>query len=99
VHRNGGSTMRQRKRRRAAVFNGSGVAPVVVDVRGGVLQHQCGRGKRDLAPIQGMAKLGGRSPERGKAAATLAKIQCEGEASSGRRRRYGRENGGEGGGA
>jgi hypothetical protein len=28
-----------------------GVAPVVIDVRVGVLQHQCGRGKRDLAPI------------------------------------------------
>jgi hypothetical protein len=51
AHRNGGSTVRRRKRRRAAVFNGGGVAPVVVDVRVGVLQHQCGRGKRDLAPI------------------------------------------------
>jgi hypothetical protein len=99
AHRNGGSTVRRRKRRRAAVFNGGGVAPVVVDVRGGVLQHRCGRGKRDLAPIQGMAKLGGRSPERRKTAAALGKIQCEGEASGGRRRRYGRGNGGEGGGA
>jgi hypothetical protein len=35
----------------AAVFNGGGVALVVVNVRGGILQHRCGRGKRDLAPI------------------------------------------------
>jgi hypothetical protein len=57
-----------------AVSNGGGVALVIVDVRGGVLQHRCGRGKRDLAPIRGMAKLGGRSPEGGKTAAALGKI-------------------------
>jgi hypothetical protein len=45
AHRNGGSTVRRRKRRWAAMFNGGGVAPVVVDVRGGVLQHRCGRGR------------------------------------------------------
>jgi hypothetical protein len=83
----------------AAAFNGGGVAPVVVDVRGGVLLHRCGRGKRDLAPIRGMTKLGGRSPERGKTAAALGKIQHEGEASGGQSRWYGHENGGEGGGA
>jgi hypothetical protein len=65
AHWNGGSTVRRRKRRRAAVSNSGGVAPVVVDVRGGVLQHRCGREKRDLALIRGMAKLRGRSPERG----------------------------------
>jgi hypothetical protein len=65
AHRNGRSTMRRRKRHRAVVSNSGGVAPVVVDVRGGVLQHRCGRGKRDLAPIRGMTKLEGRSPERG----------------------------------
>jgi hypothetical protein len=43
--------VRRRKRRRATVFNGSGVAPVVVDLRGGVLQHRCERGKLGLAPI------------------------------------------------
>jgi hypothetical protein len=52
AHRNSGSTL------------GGRVAPVVVDVRGGVLQHWCGRGKRDFTPIQGMAKLGGLSLER-----------------------------------
>jgi hypothetical protein len=65
AHRNGGSMVRRRKRRRAAVSNGGGVAPMVVDVHGGVLQHRCGMGKRDLAPIQGMTKLGGPSLERG----------------------------------
>jgi hypothetical protein len=64
AHRNSGSTVRRRKRRRAAAFVG-GVAPVVVDMRGGVLQHRCRRGKLRLAPIWEMAKLGGRSPERG----------------------------------
>jgi hypothetical protein len=65
AHRNGGSMVRRRKRRRAAVSNGGGVAPMVVDVQGGVLQHRCGMRKRDLAPIQGMTKLGGPSLERG----------------------------------
>jgi hypothetical protein len=99
AHRNGGSMVRRRKWRRATVFNSGGAALVVVNVRGGVLQHRCGRGKRDLAPIRGMAKLGGRSPERGKTAAALGKIRREGEASGGGRRRYGRRNGGEGGSA
>jgi hypothetical protein len=60
---------------------------------------RCGRGKRDLAPIRGMAKFGGRSPERGKTTAVLGKIRREGEASGGRRQRYGCGSGGEGGGA
>jgi hypothetical protein len=70
AHRNGGSTVRRRKRHRAAVFNGGGVAPVVVDMRGGVLQHRCGRGKRDLAPIwewrssEGAHRRGGRQRRR-----------------------------------
>jgi hypothetical protein len=37
AHRNGVSTVRRHKRRRAAAFNGGGVAPVVVDERGEVL--------------------------------------------------------------
>jgi hypothetical protein len=89
----------RRKATDAAVFDGSRVAPVVIDVQGGVLQHRCGRGKRDLALIQGMAKLGGRSLERGKTTATLGKIRHEEEVSGGQRQRYGHENGGEGGGA
>jgi hypothetical protein len=90
AHRDGRATVGQRK---------AADAPVVVDVRGRVLQHWCGRGKRDLAPIRGMTKLRGRSPKRGKTSAVLGKIRREGEVSSGPRRRYGRENGGEGGGA
>jgi hypothetical protein len=63
AHRGGRAMVGRRKAAGAAVFNGGGVAPVVVDVQGGVLHHRCGRGKRDLVPIRGMAKLGGRSPE------------------------------------
>jgi hypothetical protein len=37
AHRGGGATVGRRKTAGAAVFNGSGVAPVVVDVREGVL--------------------------------------------------------------
>jgi hypothetical protein len=44
AHRNGGSTVRQRKRRRAAAFIGGEGAPVGGDGRCGVLQHR--RGKR-----------------------------------------------------
>jgi hypothetical protein len=36
AHQNGVPTKRRCKRRRAAAFNGSGVAPVVVDECGGV---------------------------------------------------------------
>jgi hypothetical protein len=53
------------KEERAVTHRNDRFAPVVIDVRGGVLQHRCGRGKRDLAPIRRMAKFGGRSPERG----------------------------------
>jgi hypothetical protein len=74
THRGGRATVGRWKAAGAAVFNGGGVAPVVIDMRGGVLQHQCGRGKRDLAPIRVMVNLGGRSPERGKTAAVLSKI-------------------------
>jgi hypothetical protein len=44
AHRNGVPTVRQRKRRRAAALNGGGVAPVVVDERGEVLQLKGDRG-------------------------------------------------------
>jgi hypothetical protein len=47
----------------------------------------------------GMAKLGGRSTERGKTVVALGKIRREREASGGRRQRSGHGNGGEGGGA
>jgi hypothetical protein len=51
AHRGGRATVGRRKTVGAAVFNGGGVAPVVVDVRGEVLQHRCKRGKMGLAPI------------------------------------------------
>jgi hypothetical protein len=38
AHRNGVPTVRRHKRRRAAAFNSCGVAQVVVDERGEVLQ-------------------------------------------------------------
>jgi hypothetical protein len=38
AHRSGLPTVRRRKRRRVAAFNGGGVAPVVVDERGEALQ-------------------------------------------------------------
>jgi hypothetical protein len=38
AHQNSVPTVRRRKRRRATAFNGGGVAPVVVDERGEVLQ-------------------------------------------------------------
>jgi hypothetical protein len=60
----------RRKTAGAVVFNGSEVAPVVVDVRRGVLQHRCGRGKMGLAPIwewqssEGAHRRGGRQRRR-----------------------------------
>jgi hypothetical protein len=66
AHRDGRTTVGRREAADAAVFNGGEVAPVVVDVRGGVLQHRCGRGKRDVAPIwerrssEGAHRRGGR---------------------------------------
>jgi hypothetical protein len=44
AHRNGVPTVRRRKRRRAAAFNSGGVASVVVDERGVVLQLEGDRG-------------------------------------------------------
>jgi hypothetical protein len=51
AHREGRATVGRRKVIGAAVFNGGRVASLVTDMRGGVLQHRCERGKRDLAPI------------------------------------------------
>jgi hypothetical protein len=56
------------------------------------------KGEERISSNLGMAKLGGRSSERGKTAAVLGKFRHEGEASGGRRQRSGRRNGGEGGG-
>jgi hypothetical protein len=44
AHQKGGSTMRQREWRQAAAFNGGGVAPVVADECGEVLQLEGDKG-------------------------------------------------------
>jgi hypothetical protein len=44
AHEKGGSTVRQRKRQRAAVFISGGVAPVVVDECGEILQLEGDKG-------------------------------------------------------
>jgi hypothetical protein len=49
----------------AAVFNGGGVAPVVIDVRGGVLQLEGDPGVRRRRSIEGKSSSEGRSPEGG----------------------------------
>jgi hypothetical protein len=72
VHRNGGSTARRRKQRRAAVFNGSGVTPVVVDEGGWVLQLEGDPGVRRRRSIERKSNSQGHSPEGGRrTAATL----------------------------
>jgi hypothetical protein len=48
AHRNGGSTVGRRKRRRAAVFISGEGAPVGGDGGCEVLQHQRGKGVRKL---------------------------------------------------
>jgi hypothetical protein len=45
-------TVRRRKQRRAAVFNGGGVGPVVVDERGEVLQLEGDPGVRRRRSIE-----------------------------------------------
>jgi hypothetical protein len=62
AHRNGGSMVRQRKRRRAVVFNDDGVAPVVVDEGGWVLQLEGDTGVRRRQSIEGKRSSEGRSP-------------------------------------
>jgi hypothetical protein len=70
AHRGSREMVGRRKAAGAAVFNGGGVASLVVDVRGGVLQHWCVRGKMGLAPIwewrssEGAHRRGGRRRRR-----------------------------------
>jgi hypothetical protein len=59
AHRNGGSMVRRCKRRRAAVFNGSGVAPVVIDEGGWVLQLEGDPGVRRRRSIEGKSSSEG----------------------------------------
>jgi hypothetical protein len=52
VHRSSGPTVRRRKRRWAAVFNGGGVAPVAVDECGGIRQLEGDQGVRRRQSIE-----------------------------------------------
>jgi hypothetical protein len=66
VHQNGVSTVRRRKRRWTVVFNGGGVALVVVDEHGEVLQLEGDPGVRRRRSIEGWSSSEGRSPEGGR---------------------------------
>jgi hypothetical protein len=66
AHRNGGSTARRCKWRRAGVFNGGGVALMVVDEGGWVLQLEGDTGVRRWRSIEGKSSSEGRSPEGGR---------------------------------
>jgi hypothetical protein len=88
-------TVGRREAAGAAVFNSSGVTPVVIDEGGWVLQLDRDPGVRWRRSIVGKAaQKGGVSPERGKTAAALGKIRCEGGTSGGQRQRSERGNGG-----
>jgi hypothetical protein len=58
AHRNGGSTVRRRKRRRVVAFVSGEGAPMGGDGGCGVLQHQRGKGVRKLQEITGIGSLG-----------------------------------------
>jgi hypothetical protein len=62
AHRNGGSTVRWCKRRRAAAFVGGEGAPVVADGGDEVLLLGRGEGVRDLQEILGISSSGRSSP-------------------------------------
>jgi hypothetical protein len=59
AHRNGVTTVRRCKRRRATAFNGGGVAPVVIDERGEVLQLERDPGVRRRWLIEGKSSSEG----------------------------------------
>jgi hypothetical protein len=69
------------------------------DGGGGILQHRCGRGKRELSPIwewrssEGAHRRGGRQQQR------LAKSGARERPPVARGQQFGHGNGGEGGGA
>jgi hypothetical protein len=63
AHRNSVPTVRRRKLRRAAAFNGGGVAPVVVDECGEVLQLEGDPRVRRRRSIEGWTSTEGRSAE------------------------------------
>jgi hypothetical protein len=66
AHRNGGSTVRRCKWRRAAAFVGGEGAPVVASGGDEVLQLGRGEGVRDLQEISGIGSSGRSSPGSGR---------------------------------
>jgi hypothetical protein len=89
AHRNGGSTVRRCKRRRATAFVGGEGAPVVAGGGDEVLQLGRGEGVRDLKEISGIASSGRSSPGRGGQRRCSVGIY-EGEGAAGGRRRRSR---------
>jgi hypothetical protein len=83
AHRNDVPTVRRCKRRRATVFNGGGVAPVVVDEGGWVLQFEGDPGVRRRRSIEGRNNSEGRSPEGRRTAVTLGRSPARRKGSGG----------------
>jgi hypothetical protein len=89
AHRNGESTVRRRKRRRAAAFVDGEGAPVGGDGGCGVLQHRRGKRVRKMQELAGIGSSGRSSPGSGGQRRCSAGI-CEGEwAAGGWRQRSG----------
>jgi hypothetical protein len=65
AHRGGRMTVGRREVAGAVAFNSGGVAPVVVDEGGGVLQLEGEPGVRRRRSIEGKSSSEGRSPEGG----------------------------------
>jgi hypothetical protein len=82
AHRNGGSTVRRRKRHRAAVFNDGSSAPVVIDEGGWVLQLKGDPGVRRRRSIEGKSSSEGRSPEESGRRRRSDEVQCGGGVSA-----------------
>jgi hypothetical protein len=85
AHRNGGSTVRRCKRRRAAAFIIGEGAPVVAGGGDEVLQLGRGKGVRDLHEILGIGSSGRSSPGGGGWRRCSARIR-EGKGATGGRR-------------
>jgi hypothetical protein len=82
AHRNGGSTVRQRKQRRTVAFVSGEGAPVGGDGGCGVLQHRRGKRVRKLQEITGIGSSGRSSPGSGEQRRCSAGIH-EGEWAAG----------------
>jgi hypothetical protein len=83
AHRNGGLKVRRRKWRRAAMFIGGRVAPVVIDVCGWILQLKADPRVRRRLSIERRSTSEGRSPEEGRTVVTLGRSPARRRGSSG----------------